>query len=247
MNLRELWVWWWYDVRHPIGLIFLIYALIAGAQFGYAATLIPFFVAVIVGGIADALLIRRKIGAWGFPSSGLVTGSIVGLLTAHTLPLWLITLIVLIAIASKFIAWKGNHVFNPANFGMLMGIYFLGAQTTWWGAYSLIAVLLGGLFVVYRQRRWWVVVPFFATFFLLRLTAVGLEGAWIELTAPALIFFATIMLIEPRTSPTMKWPRLIYGILAGALVVVLATVPGDLHLALALANLSVPVLRHFFK
>jgi len=238
---------WWYDVRHPMLFIFLAYALFAGFQSGFGV-LIPFFTALLVAGAADFLLIRYKTGGWAFPSSGLVTGSIVGLVTAYTLPLGMIAVIALLAIASKLIAWKGRHFFNPANFGMLLGIYFLGASTAWWGASNLLLVLLGGLFVVSRQRRWWIVLPFFATYLLIRAIMYGdIVGAFAEIAAPAIIFFATIMLIEPRTSPTRRIPQLAYGILAGALVVAFSFVPGDLHLALAVANLSVPLLGKIFK
>jgi len=254
VNLRELWNWWWADPRHLVGFVLLVYAIVAGATIGYTTALTHYVVGVLVGGFADLLYIRFRTGGWAIPSSGLVSGSIVGIVTAFQTPLWLVAVIALIAILSKFITWKGRHLFNPANFGMLLGIYFLGAQTSWWGATSLIAVLLGGVFVVYRMRRWWIVLPFLLTYFLLRTGYYATQGdvasVLVELAASsAVFFFTTIMLIEPKTSPLRRIPQLAYGILAAILAFSLSFISGsgDFHLALALANLSVPLLNRIFN
>lgn len=255
MQLKDAWNWWWYDVRHPMGLLFFIYALVAGLDFGFSATLIPFLTAVIVGGIVDIFVDRYRNGTWGFPSSGLVTGSIVGLILAYQSPLWLVVIITLIAVLSKVvIQWKSWHPFNPANFGLLLGFYFLGAGTSWWGASNLLLVTLGGVFVLWRMRKWWTALPFLAVFFALRATtyvvAGDIAGFMPELLASsAVVFFSTIMLIEPKTSPARKWPSVAYGITCAALAFGLSFVAksGDFHLALALSNLSVFVWNRIFK
>ncbi|MBI4144774.1 RnfABCDGE type electron transport complex subunit D [Candidatus Woesearchaeota archaeon] len=255
MRLKEAWNWWWYDVRHPMGLLFFIYALVAGLDFGFAATLVPFLTAAITGGILDFFIDRYRNGYWGFPSSGLVTGSIIGLVMSHQSPLWLVMVVTLIAVLSKVIIQrKGYHPFNPANFGMLIGFYFLGSRSTWWGASNLWLVALGGLFVLWRQRKWWTAAPFLLVFFALRAAtyaaAGDIAGFMPELLASsAVVFFATIMLIEPKTSPARKWPSVAYAITCAALAFGLSFIvkSGDFHLALALSNLSVLLWNRIFK
>jgi Na+-translocating ferredoxin:NAD+ oxidoreductase RnfD subunit len=252
VNFRELWNWWWRDPRHLVGLVLLVYAIVAGATIGYATALSHYAVGVVVGGLADLLYVRFRAKRWAIPSSGLVSGSIVGIMTAFQSPLWLVAVIALLAILSKFITWQGKHVFNPANFGMLLGIWFLGAQMDWWGATSLIAVLIGGIIVLWRMRRWWIAVPFLIVFFGLRAIYYASQGdvtsVLVEITASsAVFFFTTIMLIEPKTSPLNRKRQVVYAIIAAVLAFWFTFIPrsGDFHLALALANLSVPFLNRF--
>jgi Na+-translocating ferredoxin:NAD+ oxidoreductase RnfD subunit len=257
MSPKELFAWWWNDTRHPMGLLFLVYALVAGAQYGYAATLIPFFTAILVAGVVDLLIIRFQKGGWAFPSSGLVTGSIVGLVLSYQTALWLVAAVALIAILSKVvIAWHGKHYFNPANFGILLGTYLLGTHATWWGVsggalgpIGLLVIILGGIFVVTRMRRGWIVIPFLLAYFGIRAALSPGDVLAEFLNSSALFFFATIMVIEPKTSPLRRIPQLAYGLLAGVLVALFSAVVhfGDFNVALAIANASVPLWNKLFK
>ncbi len=129
------------------------------------------------------------------------------------------------AMASKFIFAVGRkHVFNPAAFGVLLPALLLDQPATWWvgGNLPLLpVVLLGGLLLTRKLQRFDLV----ATFILVDLattlatTAPSQYGAALNQTLlySPLFFFAFVMLTEPLTAPTMRWPRLAFGALVGFL------------------------------
>lgn len=129
------------------------------------------------------------------------------------------------AIASKFIFALGRkHLFNPAAFGVVLPAFLLDHPATWWvgGNLPLLPlVLTGGLLIVRKIRRFDLV----ATFILIDLATVlattpppqyGIALAQALLSSP-LLFFAFVMLTEPLTSPTARWPRIAFGGLVGFL------------------------------
>ncbi len=129
------------------------------------------------------------------------------------------------AMASKYIlAVRGKHLFNPAALGVLLSGYLLDQPATWWvgGNLPLLpVVLIGGLLVVRKLHRFDLVLVFvlanMAT--LLATTAPSHYGAALLETfrSSPLFFFAFVMLTEPLTAPTMRWPRLAFGALVGVL------------------------------
>ncbi len=129
------------------------------------------------------------------------------------------------AMASKYIlAAGGKHVFNPAAFGVALSALLIDHPATWWvgGNLPLLpVVLIGGALLIRKLRRFDLV----ATFILVNLATV------LATTAPAdygmalsetlksspLFFFGFVMLTEPLTAPTMRWPRLAFAALVGFL------------------------------
>lgn len=126
------------------------------------------------------------------------------------------------AMLSKFVLkWHNRHIFNPAAVGVLVMSLVAGTGSSWWvGIMPLtIVVILGGLVIAYKVRRLKMVGIFLATylvgFFLLNGTQLDLVTNQKLLTSvllnSPLIFFATIMLIEPATSPTGSLVKKLYG------------------------------------
>lgn len=131
-----------------------------------------------------------------------------------------------VAAASKYIfAIRKKHLFNPAAFGVAATSIFLGLSASWWvGTLAMLPfVLLGGLFVVRKIRRFDLWIAFVAAFFvgIVYFGATGPAGIFLMLqqsfvNAPA-IFFATVMLTEPLTTPPTRTLRILYGALVGLL------------------------------
>ena len=129
------------------------------------------------------------------------------------------------AMASKFIFAVGRkHIFNPAAFGVVLSAFLLDQPAAWWvgGNLPLLpAVLIGGLLIVRKLRRFDSVT----TFILVNIATVlatsplshyGTALNETILSSP-LFFFAFVMLTEPLTAPTMRWPRLAFAALVGFL------------------------------
>jgi Na+-transporting NADH:ubiquinone oxidoreductase subunit NqrB len=129
------------------------------------------------------------------------------------------------AISSKFIFAVGRkHIFNPAALGVALSALLLDQPATWWvgGNLPLLpVVLVGGVLVVRKLRR----LDLVATFVVVALATVlattepsryGTALAETLRSSP-LLFFAFVMLTEPLTAPTTRWPRVAFAAIVGFL------------------------------
>lgn len=163
----------------------------------------------------------RKIDPF-LPSAGVVTATIIFLLSDPRTPLYLILLAPLFAVATKqFLRLWNNHVYNPAAAGLFVSSY-LGNQVSWWGTNtSLIAMVLiigGAAFVsLYTVRQWRIVLPF--------LLILILTGGLVQLRTGTIWFFALVMLPEPMTAAKGAITKFIYGGLVSLIYFALSAFP----------------------
>lgn len=126
------------------------------------------------------------------------------------------------AIASKYlIRYNGKHIFNPANFALvvlslsLTGVWISPGQ---WGAAPLLALgfFVAGGIVTGKAKRWDVSLALLASY------AVLIYGRAIWLGDPlsipthqmqsgALLLFAFFMISDPKTTPDSRIGRIIYA------------------------------------
>ncbi len=129
------------------------------------------------------------------------------------------------AMASKYIFAVGRkHVFNPAAFGVLLPGLLLGQPATWWvgGNLPLLpVVLIGGVLIVRKLQRLDLVATFMAVVLVTILATTAPAHIAMTITETLkhspLFFFAFVMLTEPLTQPTTRWPRLAFAALVGFL------------------------------
>ncbi len=199
----------------------------------------PVFVltSVIIVSVLDLLLafLKSKIkkpdkGGIPFmkkiPKSGIVSGLIIGLLiepSALTVQSLLpVILGAFLAIFLKnIIKIKGDHIFNPANLGLLLTVIILGSTgyLSWWGAGPAWLVPLFGLFLVYRLKRLNPAASFLITYFILFTLLDVANGklsanTFNQFYSGTFFFFGFIMVQEPVTAPRGKRARLFGGVLA---------------------------------
>ena len=131
-----------------------------------------------------------------------------------------------LAIASKYVvAYKHKHLINPAVFGLVALALFGSGEAIWWiGSATLFPVVLAfGLLVVRKLRRYALPAVFLGTA-LVTSIAFGIYNEFtlsdialtFFLSGPAL-FFASIMLTEPLTTPPGRTHQIVYGALVGLL------------------------------
>ncbi len=161
---------------------------------------------------------------------------------------WL-ALLGIIAVVSKYIiAYRNRHLFNPAAFSLvILGAFSLPIAIWWVGSlYMLPAVLIVGLLVVKKIRRF----SLFLTYILVSTITVLIMGIATgqsivdiliqHFVSWPTIFFGSIMLTEPFTTPPTKKLQIIYAAFVG----IIANVPfhigalyGTPELALILGNI----------
>ena len=133
---------------------------------------------------------------------------------------------ILIALASKYLlVLDKKHLFNPAAVGAVALTYVFDYGVTWWvGSVLLLpATLVVGFLIVRKIRR----TGLFVAFLLSVLTTI-LAFGWYQgqvlselllevWTSWPLLFFGSIMLTEPLTTPPGSVLRVQYAILVGFL------------------------------
>ncbi len=131
-----------------------------------------------------------------------------------------------LAIASKYVIAIGKkHIFNPAAFAVAVTALTMNQNANWWIGTSamLPSVIVGGFLIVRKIKRGDLCWSFFAAaavsifgFAIARGAGFGATLNHLLVNSP-LVFFATVMLTEPLTTPPTKHLRIAYGVLVGLL------------------------------
>jgi Na+-translocating ferredoxin:NAD+ oxidoreductase RnfD subunit len=192
-------------------------------------------------------LARRHVVAW--PASAMLTGNGVAFIlrvpgTDHgdwwsTNGIWIFAATAAVSLLSKYlIRFRGRHVFNPSNFGLVLCFLLLGPTRAnpldfWWTsmgpalAFALTVIVVGGLLITKRTHMLGVVVAFYVTF-VATLAVVAASGhcmiaRWhvgpicgadfwtLLVTSPEVLVFLFFMITDPRTAPLGRRARIAYG------------------------------------
>jgi Na+-translocating ferredoxin:NAD+ oxidoreductase RnfD subunit len=226
--------------------------------------------AVLEVGIA---LHRQHVLMW--PASALLTGNGVAFVlrvpgTEHgdwwsMNGWWIFAGTAAVSLLSKYmITFRGRHIFNPSNFGLVLCFVLLGPERAdplpfWWGpmsvwlAFALVLIVGGGLAILSRLRLVGIAAGFWLTFAagIAMLAASGHEltapwhlgpiAGWdlwrLLVTSPEILVFLFFMITDPRTIPETPLGRRIYAISVG-FVACLLIAPWTTEFAAKLAVLG---------
>lgn len=249
-------------------IVFLIaLTLVSAFSYGFGAkALLPILIAVITTTLLDLAINYFKFKTWEFPQSALISGLFIGGLLTQGLQWYVYLIAGAIAILSKhLVKYQQRHIFNPANFGILLVSIIFGASHTWWISSPLILVLIFGIFILWRLRRFDLGLSFAAAYFALVLlvnisnpVACGMMNMqchmqpspltdiyYAIINGGVIYFFAMFMLIEPKTHPRNN--RVYYGIFVAVMLVIAenAIPQHSIPIALAVGNIFVPLFDKF--
>jgi Na+-translocating ferredoxin:NAD+ oxidoreductase RnfD subunit len=210
--------------------------------------------AVLEVGIA---LFRQHVLMW--PASAMLTGNGVAFVlrvpgTRHgdwwsTRGWWIFAATAAVSLLSKYvIQLRGNHVFNPSNFGLVLCFLALPVSKAepldfWWGPMSawlvlaIVVILAGGFTILSRLSLLRVALSFWASFAagLAVLAAAGHQMTarwhlgpiggfdfwWVLVTSPEVLVFLFFMITDPRTAPRGPRARIVYGTAIGLIACLL--------------------------
>jgi Na+-transporting NADH:ubiquinone oxidoreductase subunit NqrB len=208
----------------------------------------------------QTLFVLFKTNNWGSLKSALITAlGLSLLLQSNSLEIYFIAAVV--AICGKFIfRFRGKHIFNPANFGIITVLLF--TNDAWvspgqWGSNALLLMLVGclGLIVLLRVKRLDTAFTFLFVFLGLHCIRNVFYLGWPadfffhQLTTGSLLLFTFFMITDPMTTPSSKTARIIWASLVGVLAWWLSTKQfihtAPLWALIALSPL-VPLLDAFF-
>ena len=178
--------------------------------------------------LATALATQYGLGRWRnlarFDARSPLISALSLCLLLRTDSLALAAAAALLAISSKFlIRWRGKHVFNPANFGIVS--LLLVTDGAWvspgqWGSLAVLAfgILCLGILVLNRARRSETTITFLVVYVALVLGRALWLGdplaiALHQLQSGALLIFAFFMISDPKTTPDSRLGRVLYALL----------------------------------
>ena len=200
----------------------------------------------------DLFFLYLKLRRVFVPHAAVVTGLIISLLVNPAAPWYYIAAVAAVAMATKnFLRVWGRHVFNPAAMGLFAAGIILREPVAWWGTsfqsvaqptiqniLTLPALFLPVFVSGFRLRRHLSILAFLALYSIIPfvMTAgISLSSIVVRLLNPTVIFFATVMLPEPMTSPSHPKRQVAFGAIVAIFVGMLSYPP--LTTALASMNL----------
>lgn len=163
------------------------------------------------------------------------------------------------SMASKYLFVVGKkHIFNPAAVAVLLLAFTINQSANWWigTRFMLPFVMVGGFLIVRKIRRFSLVLSSIVTaivtvlfFNLLRGTNLFVAFGKTILDSP-LIFFTSIMLTEPLTTPPKRVQQFFYGVITGFLFAPqlhLRSIYTTPEIALCLGNIYTYLISPKFK
>lgn len=214
----------------------LIIQAVVGVVFGFLRILhftgfqLLFTLLILVG----VCYLSNKLFAWAVKAvvnveSWLITALILFLVLApiNNFQDLLVTIVIgAVAMASKyFMTYDKRHIFNPAALAMFLASLFGFGNSIWWigSAVMLPFVLITGLLVIRKVRRFRMVIIFTIMAVITICIFNYMNGIPVlqalaqVFTSWPLVFFASIMLTEPFTTPPNREFRNYYAAFTAAL------------------------------
>lgn len=193
-------------------IIFLLFLYVLGTfTFGIQKVLFQGLPAVLTTVVAGTILDYWEFKRWTKPLTPLISGLIIGLVAQFGVNPFTLVFIGISSMVIKFLVkWEGHHIFNPAASGLFVGMVFLQSYPSWWvGGENIWIFLIWIPVFLYKMKRWAPMVAF--------LIPLAIFSGLGNLISSSLLFFASVMLIEPKTSPATTKLGLIYGFSVSAI------------------------------
>jgi len=249
------------DPRMHVAAVLVTLQVLGQTVLGFRLSVAQILICLLTGALIEFGVAFFKDSAIMWPASGLLTGNSTAFIlrtpgTLHgqwwsTHGIWIFVGVVAISMASKYlIRWRGRHIFNPSNLGLVIAFVALGPKFTepqdlWWippGPWLIVTyavLLIGGVLIAWELRLLGLELAFmagFAGFTALALALVpdhcmvaswhvapmcGRELWQILVTSPELLVFGLFMIPDPRTVPDGPVARVAFGIVVAILAVLL--------------------------
>jgi hypothetical protein len=249
------------DPRMHVAAVLITLQVLGQTVLGFRLSVAQILICLLTGALIEFGVAFFKDSAIMWPASGLLTGNSAAFIlrTPGTLHgqwwslhgIWIFVGVVAISMASKYlIRWRGRHIFNPSNLGLVIAFVALGPKLTepqdlWWippGPWLIVTyavLLIGGLLIAWELRLLGLELAFMAGFAAFTAVALALVpdhcmvASWhvapmcgrelwqILVTSPELLVFGLFMMPDPRTVPDGAVARVAFGVLVAILAVLL--------------------------
>ena len=238
------------DPRLHVAAVIISVHVIGIVGLGFRVTVPQILAAILTCAILEVALTFRQSRSFVWPASAMLTGSGVALIlrvvgTPANDPWntyawqWFAVIAGLSLLTKYVIKYRGTHVFNPSNIGLVVAFLVLGPTRVepldfWWAplnawmiaAYAVI--LTGGILITRRLSLLGLAASFWVTLALgLGLLAAsghcmtanwafspvcGVDFWRVVVTSPEVMIFLFFMITDPKTVPAGRVGRVAFGI-----------------------------------
>ena len=247
------------DPRLHLASVIITLQVLGQAAFDFRVSIAQILLSLGTCALLEAGIAFRRQHVLMWPASALITGNGVAFIlrvpgTHHgdwwsLRGWWIFVGTAAVSLLSKYvIRWRGGHIFNPSNIGLVLCFLVLGESRAepldfWWGpmstwmALALIVIVAGGLAILSRLHLLVIAVAFWVAF----AAGIGLLAAtghamtarwhvgpitgpyfwWILVTSPEILVFLFFMITDPKTTPKNTWARAVYAVSVGLLAALL--------------------------
>ena len=247
------------DPRLHLAAVIISLQILGQVAFDFKLSIAQILVALFTCAVIEVGIAFRKQHVILWPASALLTGNGVAFIlrvpgTVHgdwwsMNGWWIYAGTAAVSLLSKYvIKFRGRHIFNPSNFGLVLCFLILGKGRAfplefWWGpmspwmALALAIIVAGGLAILLRVHLIGIAIGFWVTF-AVAIGVISLAGHemtasyhlgpitgayfwWVLITSPEVLVFTFFMITDPKTIPNGAAARRVYAVGIGLLSVLL--------------------------
>jgi Na+-translocating ferredoxin:NAD+ oxidoreductase RnfD subunit len=238
------------DPRLHVAAVIITIHVLGQTGLHFHVTVPQILAAILTCAVIEIALTFRASRAFVWPASAMLTGSGVALIMRvvgtppddpwNTYSWYVFAGVAGFSLLTKYvIRYRGSHVFNPSNIGLVLAFVVLGSTRVepldfWWApftapmiaAYSVI--MAGGLLITRRLQ----LLGLAAAFWFTLAAGIGiLAGSghcmttnwsfapvcgfdfWrVIMTSPELLIFLFFMITDPKTAPSGRVGRVVFGV-----------------------------------
>jgi Na+-translocating ferredoxin:NAD+ oxidoreductase RnfD subunit len=247
------------DPRLHLAAVITTLQVLGQTVFQFRVSIAQILISLLTCAVLEIVITFRKQRVLMWPASAMLTGNGVAFIlrvpgTHHgdwwsVRGWWIFMGTAAVSLLSKYvIKWRGGHIFNPSNIGLVLCFVLLGRNRAepldfWWGPFSpwlvfaFVVIVTGGLLILSRLKLLWIAVGFWLSFAagIAVLAATGHEMVarwhlgpitgpyfwWSLLTSPEVLVFLFFMLTDPKTTPRGQRDRVVFAVSVGLLAALL--------------------------
>ena len=237
------------DPRLHLAAVIISIHVLGQTALGFRVSVPQILSAILTSAVIEVVLTLRRTGQLVWPASAMLTGSGVALIFRVVgtergehwswKGWYLFSIVAAFSLLTKYvIRYRGSHVFNPSNVGLVVAFLILGSTRVepldfWWAPFDVwmtaayVIILVGGLLITSRLR----LLAMAGTFWLGLALGLGLLAAsghcitaawalepvcgsyfwWVVVTSPEILVFLFFMITDPKTIPSGRLARLVFA------------------------------------
>ncbi len=238
------------DPRLHLAAVIVSIHVLGQTALGFQVSVAQILVAIVTCAVIEVVWTLNRTGTLVWPASAMLTGSGVALIFrvigTRNGDYWswrgwyLFALVAGLSLLTKYvIRFRGSHVFNPSNVGLVAAFLILGSSRVepldfWWAPFAgwmvvaYLIILVGGSLITARLH----LLAMSLVFWITLAAGIGILAAsghcmtarwafapvcgsrfwWAIVASPEVLIFLFFMITDPKTVPAGRVARLVFAV-----------------------------------